>query len=157
MGVEHERKFLLTTDPGTGDDPVRLRQAYVAIDGDRTVRVRQAGSAATLTIKAGQGVSRTEVELPIDTATFEELWALSESRSVAKRRVRVPLDGGLVAELDTFEGRHEGLRLVEVEFASAEDATRFDPPAWFGPDITHEPWAYNSWLSSHDLPPLPPP
>jgi adenylate cyclase len=153
MGMEHERKFLVAGEPDGGGDPVALRQAYVAIDGDRTVRVRQAGGDATLTIKDGRGISRTEVELPLDEAAFAELWAVGRDRSIDKRRTRIPLEGDLVAELDEFAGRHAGLRLVEVEFPSAEAAGRFRPPAWFGDEVTGEDWASNAWLSVHGLPP----
>jgi adenylate cyclase len=155
VGVEHERKFLVSGDPGTtGDGGTVLRQAYVAIDAelDCTVRIRSAGDRATLTVKAGRGVSRTEVELPIDADTFAELWLVARERSVEKRRTRIPIDDGLVAELDEFAGRHAGLRLVEVEFPSAEAAARFTPPAWFGDDVTDEAWASNAWLAVHGLP-----
>jgi adenylate cyclase len=152
MGVEHERKFLVASDPGGGDGGVALRQAYVAIEGDRTVRVRQAGARATLTIKAGRGVSRTEIEVDLDRATFDELWALGRDRSLDKRRTRVPLGGGLVAELDEFAGRHAGLRLAEVEFPSADAAATFVPPPWFGAEVTDEDWASNAWLAVHGLP-----
>ena len=152
MGVEIERKFLVARDPGIGGDTTVLRQAYLAIDGDRAVRVRQAGATWILTIKAGAGVSRTEVELPLDEATFEELWAVAGDRAVTKERTRLPLPGGLVAELDTFSGRHRGLRLVEVEFPSVAEAERFEAPDWFGADVSDQPWAANSWLSDHDLP-----
>lgn len=153
MGVEHERKFLVAGDPGPAAGPaVALRQAYVAIDGDRTVRVRQAGDRYTLTVKAGAGVSRAEVEVPLNRADFDQLWALSATRSVDKQRRRVPLDGHLVAELDEFAGRHAGLRLVEVEFPSAAEAACFDPPAWFGRDVTGEEWASNAWLAENGRP-----
>ena len=158
MGTEHERTFLVAGDVPPGGEAVELRQAYVALDGDRTVRVRLAGDEATLTIKAGSGMSRTEVEVPIDRTSFEELWVLGQDRSVAKTRTRVPIPGGLVAEVDDFAGRHEGLRLVEVEVPSATALAAFDPPDWFGRDVSDEEWASNAWLAVHGLPdPLPDP
>jgi CYTH domain-containing protein len=152
MGIEIERKFLVIGEPN-GAGPARaLRQAYVTIEDDRTVRVRLAGDQATLTVKAGRGVSRTEVEVGIPMDDFEQLWALAADRSVVKTRTRIPLDGGLVAELDVFGGRHEGLRLVEVEFPSEAEAEAFVPPPWFGEDVTHEGWATNASLAVHGLP-----
>jgi CYTH domain-containing protein len=53
-----------------------------------------------------------------------------------------------VAELDLFHGVHEGLRLVEVEFPSAEAANAFVPPAWFGEDVSSDPRYRNSYLAS---------
>jgi CYTH domain-containing protein len=152
MGMEHERKFLVRGDPPEGGEAVAMRQAYVAIDGDRTVRVRRAGDRATLTVKAGRGMSRTEIEMDLDLDTFDDLWALGRDRAVEKRRTRVPLEGDVVAEVDDFGGRHEGLRMVEVELPTAEAAQRFVAPAWFGREVTDEDWASNAWLSVNDLP-----
>jgi adenylate cyclase len=152
VGMEHERKFLVTGDAPAGGEPVEMRQAYVALDGDRSVRVRLAGDRATLTVKAGSGASRTEIEMPLDRDTFDELWELGRDRSVEKRRTRVPLDGGLVAELDDFGGRHRGLRLVAVEAPTPSELADLVPPDWFGDEVTDEPWASNAWLSVHDLP-----
>ena len=160
MGVEIERKWLVRADPAdagsgpgdAGDGGTVMRQGYVTIEADRTVRVRQAGDRSTLTVKAGIGVSRTEIEIALDAETFDELWVLARDRSIDKRRTRVPLGGDLVAELDEFAGRHAGLRLVEVEFVTEDDAGRFSPPRWFGDEVTHEEWATNSWLAVHGLP-----
>ena len=67
---------------------------------------------------------------------------------ITKKRYVIPLDTeNLKAELDIFEGRHEGLRIVEVEFESEEQANRFAPPAWFGEDVTFDGRYHNSHLS----------
>jgi adenylate cyclase len=154
MGVEIERKFLVTGEPEGAGEPRPLRQAYVVVEDDRTVRVRHDGDRCVLTVKAGRGVARTEVEVDLPPEDFDQLWAVAAERSVVKTRARVPLggDGGLVAELDRFGGRHEGLRLVEVEFPSEADAEDFEPPPWFGDEVTHEDWATNAWLAAHGLP-----
>jgi adenylate cyclase len=155
MGVEIERKFLVTGEPPEGGEATPMRQAYVALDGDCAVRVRQAGDTYRLTIKGGGGLSRTEVEFDLDPATFDELWEIGRHRTVEKQRTRIGLGDGLVAELDEFRGRHEGLRLVEVEFPSAQAAERFAPPAWFGEDVTSAEWAANAWLSVNTLDKVP--
>lgn len=54
----------------------------------------------------------------------------------------------LVAELDVFHGRHEGLMLVEVEFPNTEEADRFIPPEWFGEDVSQDPCYRNSFLAN---------
>ena len=53
-----------------------------------------------------------------------------------------------MAEVDVFHGRHEGLMLVEVEFANTEAADAFVPPAWFGEDVSTDPCYRNSFLAS---------
>jgi len=45
---------------------------------------------------------------------------------------------------------------VEVEFASSDDAERFSPPEWFGPELTDVPGWTNAELSRALAPPDPP-
>ena len=55
---------------------------------------------------------------------------------------------GLVAEVDVFHGRHDGLVLVEVEFPNTQTANNFVPPEWFGEDVSEDPCYRNSFLAS---------
>ena len=151
---EIERKFRVPHMPRLGahvSPGAALRQAYVAIDGDVEVRVRSDDGACTLTVKGGRGLVRAEVEVPVDTPGFEELWALAGERTVEKTRHRVPV-GDHVAELDVYGGRLAGLMVVEVEFVSADDAARFEPPGWFGSELTGEPGWSNAALARDGLP-----
>ncbi len=152
--VERERKFLVDAAP---DDRVtsstaRLRQGYLAADEHRSVRVRDAGnSGCTLTVKAGSGVERTELEWPITRREFEAAWPHTEGRRVDKTRERIPL-GEHVIELDVFAGDLEGLVMAEVEFDSVEASDTFEPPAWFGRDVTDDGRYTNASLALHGLP-----
>ncbi len=47
-----------------------------------------------------------------------------------------------------FHGYLEGLEFVEVEFQSEEQANGFNPPEWFGEDVTFDKRYRNSYLSS---------
>ena len=143
MAVEIERKWVAERPPDvvTPDlDGTQLRQGYLAEDGDVTVRVRISADWAKLTIKAGSATARTEVEVDVDLAEAEQLWPFTEGRRIQKTRYRVPLGAShgndLVAEVDLFEGNLAGLCLVEVEFPSEQAAAAFEPPAWFGRDVT---------------------
>lgn len=49
----------------------------------------------------------------------------------------IPLDG-VEAELDVFSGTLAGLVLVEVEFSSDRAMVAFDPPGWFGTEVTDD-------------------
>jgi adenylate cyclase len=142
VSVEIERAFVADAlpDPDRLGPGRRLRQGYVAGEGDVQVRVRITDTSADLTIKAGVGLTRTEVVLPLDAADAEALWPTTEGRRVDKRRHRVPLAGedDLVAEVDVFAGALEGLVRIEVEFASEAAAHAFSPPAWFGREVTGE-------------------
>ena len=151
--TEIERKFLVTELPGAEvlGPGTRLRQGYLAEDGEVQVRVRIAGPSAVLTVKAGRGLVRTEVELAIATVQAEALWPHTEGWRIEKVRYRAEL-GGAVADVDVFEGALAGLVTAEVEFASQDEAMAFDPPPWFGRDVTAEPGWDNASLSRHGRP-----
>jgi CYTH domain-containing protein len=142
--IEIERKFVPDRVPtdrlpaaGTG-----MRQGYIAEERGVAVRIRITESSATLTIKGGGGLSRTEVEATVPHDEAEALWALTEGRRIEKTRYEVPLDDGgphgLVAEIDVYAGPLDGLCTIEVEFESRDDADSFTPPEWFGRDVTGE-------------------
>lgn len=145
--VERERTFLPTSTPRLSGEGRRIRQGYIAIDGRVAVRVRdRSGAGATLTIKAGAGASRTELEWPLDREQFDALWPLAEGRCVEKVRHEVPV-AGLVAEVDLFAGALDGLCLIDVEFDSDEALAAFEPPDWFGVEVTDDPRYANSHLA----------
>jgi adenylate cyclase len=136
-GREIERKFLLDRLP----DEVRrhpgehVRQGYLALDGDTEVRVRMKGEDRTLTVKRGRGRVRVEEAFELDKRQARSLWALTDGRRLEKTRRRVPL-GGLTADVDEYLGDLGGLLVAEVEFSDEAAADRFDPPDWFGHEVT---------------------
>src|SRR5262245_15925066 len=139
MATKIERKWVAERRPKVlegGLDGTYLRQGYLAEDGVVTVRVRIADDSSKLTVKAGGGQARTEVEVDIDRRDAEELWSLTEGRRLTKTRYRVALDDELTAEVDVFDGQLAGLVIVEVEFESQDAAEAFDPPDWFGREVT---------------------
>jgi len=155
-GVEIERKFLVAELPADlaahpGD---RIEQGYLAIAPDGVeVRVRRRAGAATLTVKSGPGQVRTEEELALDARRFESLWRLTEGRRVSKTRHEFPLGDGLTAELDVYDGAHDGLVVVEIEFGSPEASERFAPPGWMGRELTGDPRYANQSLALAGRPP----
>jgi adenylate cyclase len=154
--VEIERKFRVHDPDGEVPGPLghgtRLRQAYVAVDGDVEVRVRDKGGTYLLTVKGGRGVERTEVEVEVDAAAFDELWRLAPDRRIDKTRHELPL-GTHTAELDLYAGALAGLAVVEVEFDSREEADGFVPPPWFGEELTGDPRWSNAALATEGRPP----
>lgn len=154
MPQEIERKFLVDVAP-TADSlgpGVRLRQGYLAVDGDVEVRIRLKDEGARLTVKAGSGLTRTEIELALQEQAARDLWPHTEGRRVEKVRHRRTLDGGAVAEVDLYEGDLAGLCTVEVEFASVAEADAFRPPPWFGPELTGQSAWSNAALARHGRP-----
>jgi CYTH domain-containing protein len=155
MALEIERKFLVAAapDPEAVLGRVTLRQGYLALDGAVEVRLREVDGVSAMTVKAGGGRARTEVEVVLGAADAGELWPHAEARSVAKVRARVALAEGLVAEHDVYAGALAGLETVEVEFPDAATADRFVPPAWFGDELTGRPGWSNAELARQGLPP----
>lgn len=145
MGVEIERKFLLTSDGWrTLGAAVSMRQGYLSSDKARVVRVRIEGEQACITIKSkSTGATRGEWEYPVPLTDAEELLALCEQPLVEKVRRRIDY-AGHVWEVDEFSGINAGLVVAEIELDS-EDAT-FDKPAWIGEEVTDDPRYYNSSL-----------
>ena len=154
--MEIERKFLVTEPPDLDGYPwVPIEQGYLALadaGGGAEVRLRRRGDELWLTVKGGSGKVRTEEEIELDPERFDALWPLTDGRRVAKTRHLVPL-GGLTAEVDRYEGPLEGLLTAEVEFAGEEEADRFEPPAWFGRELTGEAAYSNERLATAGLPP----
>lgn len=151
--IERERKFLVDYMPELAGEGTRFRQGYLAIDGRVSVRVRDASAAGcTLTVKAGRGAVRTELEWPITAEQFEQGWQHTAERRVHKTRHLVALGDGATAELDDFHDDLEGLLLVEVEFSSDDQMAAFKPPAWFGLEVTDDPSYTNSMLSVRGRP-----
>ena len=154
--TEIERKFVLSEVPGadvlgTGKE---LRQGYIAEEDDVVVRVRITDEDATLTIKAGGGLTRTEVEVSISKEEAEALWPHTDGRRIQKTRHRVagPELGDHVADIDVYAGALAGLYTAEVEFESEHAAAAFVPPDWFGREVTGEAEWTNSALARDGLP-----
>jgi CYTH domain-containing protein len=133
--IEIERRFLVDVLPEPLPRPCRIVQGYL-MTSPAAVRVRSADGVFTLTIKSGSGLRRTEIERSLDAAEFDALWEVATDLRIEKRRHRIELGGGAVAELDLFDGDLGGRRLVEVEFDNQDDAASFVPPDWFGREVT---------------------
>ncbi len=151
---EIERKFLVIGDEwrelATGD---YFRQGYLNHRVGTTIRVRQAGQSAFLTIKSQPaGIIRTEYEYPIPMADAEHLLTeLCQQPLIEKYRYRVFIRD-LVWEIDEFHGPNQGLILAEVELNSEDQA--FQKPDWIGQEVSADPrygnaslvdYPYRSW------------
>lgn len=155
---EIERKFRV--DPGTLPFQLEPRlssfmeQGYLAVEEleSRELRLRKRNGNYTLTAKTGSGAVRGEGEVELTEAQFRTLWPFTEGRRIEKTRYEIDL-GELTAELDVYGGRHEGLAVVEVEFPDEAAARDFDPPDWFGDEVTENRSYKNQWLALTGRPP----
>lgn len=137
--MEIERQFLITDLPPLPPTCDLLRQGYVALLPE--IRIRQIGdSHFTLTVNRGAGLVREEWETEISQHGFDSLTdrLMPGTRMIEKRRYSIPLPGGFVAELHIHEGHLAGLNYAEVESSTKDEANGFEPPAWFGREMTED-------------------
>jgi len=146
MGIEIERKFLVTGDAWRAAPAVAYAQGYLNRDKDRTVRVRVVQQQAWITIKgASTGATRAEFEYPIPLSDARQLLALCDGPLVRKLRRRIE-HAGAIWEVDEFQGDNAGLVVAEIELASEQ--AKFERPAWLGAEVTHDPRYFNSNLAA---------
>jgi adenylate cyclase len=150
--TEIERKYLVPTLPARlGRFRHRaIAQGYIVPASPHgQVRLRRKGPRYFLTVKRAGGSEhgREETEVPITRAQWKALWPLTKGRRLAKVRYDIRWREHKI-ELDVFRGRHKGLAVAEVEFPSEAAARSFEPPAWFGREVTHSPRYKNSRLAA---------
>ena len=144
--MEIERKFLVKRLPEDLDrwPKTHLEQAYLSTEP--VIRVRRSDDAYTLTCKGAGLLAREEFELPLTEERYRRLLAKAEGTPIAKDRWRIPF-GGYTIELDVFEPPFAPLMEAEVEFPSEAEAAAFQPPDWFGEEVTCDPAYTNAALS----------
>lgn len=148
--MEIERKYLIAEKPEHLEKyPFReIEQGY--LNTFPTVRIRRSDDTYTLTYKSKGYMVREEYNLPLDRDSFYHLKKKIDGRLIRKRRYLIPLTddtGDHTIELDVFYDELAPLLLAEVEFASEEEANAFNPPDWFGQDVTFSDKYHNSTLS----------
>jgi len=155
--MERERKFLITRLPsGLNKHPrKRIRQGYLIVPNRPPagavpveVRVRDSSGQKVLTVKGGRGASRSETEILLTAADFRSLWPLTKGARIEKVRYRIPFEKRII-ELDVYGGKLRGLKTAEVEFASDAQLRKFQPPQWFGREVTGQEKFSNSQLAAH--------
>ena len=150
--METEKKYLARI-PARILDGARskeLTQGYISTDP--VIRIRRAADEFYLTVKGGGAVTREEFEMRINEEQYASLFEKIATNVVEKTRYYIPLNGGLTAELDVYGGNLGGLVTVEVEFDTEEAAEAFDPPEWFGEDISLVAGYKNNNLAVYGIP-----
>ncbi len=144
MATEIERKFLVKNDLWRDQviSESRMKQGYLASQGNASIRVRVDGGRALLNIKSVTlGIRRYEFEYEIPLEDGEEILAvIAQQPFIDKTRYKVKC-GGHVWDLDVFEGENRGLVVAEVELGSEEES--FEMPAWAGEEVSEDPRYYN--------------
>ena len=136
MAKEIERKFLIKRELWQPQRPgVEIRQGYLSLDPERTVRVRTKGAKGYLTIKGkNQGISRTELEYEIP---YEEASQMLEElclHPLVEKTRYLEQHGQQLWEIDIFAGDNEGLAVAEAELSSED--TGLGLRGWIGREVS---------------------
>jgi len=144
VGIETEKKFLVSGKKWKTEDYAVIRQGYLNSDMHRTVRVRVSGPKAWITVK-GLTVngSRKEFEYSVPTQDGNELLGLCEEPLLEKRRHIVYYEGHKW-EVDEYLGANEGLVVAEIELST--NCEEVPLPDWIHEEITDDPRYFNSRL-----------
>ena len=148
LPMEIERKFTIKYLPQDIEKIIEIAQKHIyrdmacSIRGRKSVNLFTGEKIFTHTIKAKgdkkEKYSIIEIEKNITEDEYNKSKLLRGSRAIKKYRCVIPIQDGLKAEVDIFEGWMKGLIVAEVEFKSVEQAENFKLPTWFGNSIDHK-------------------
>jgi adenylate cyclase len=147
MAKEIERKFLVHprkwSDLGAG---LVIRQGYLTVSTQCSVRVRTCGDRGYVTIKgATSGIVRDEYEYEIPLGDANEILAnLCQHPPIEKTRYRIVFKDH-TWEVDEFAGANRGLTVAEVELKDAGEQVEL--PDWIDREVSGDPRYFNSNLS----------
>ena len=154
--MEIEKKYRIKKMPEDLSlyEKKEIEQGYLC--ASPVVRIRRSNERYILTYKSKMGVETSaadtrvneEVEVPLSKEGYEHLREKIDNFLIYKTRYLIPLTCGHLVELDVFHDRLEGLVFAEVEFSDEEDALGFQPPDWFGENISQDERYTNSFLST---------
>ena len=152
--MEIERKFSILKMPEDLEkyEKEEIEQGYLCIKP--TVRIRQANNEYTLNYKWKQkgleekiAIQNIEYTMPLTKENYEILLKKIENNLIKKDRYKIPIEDGLIVELDVFHGNLEGLIFAEVEFSNLDVAENFKKPDWLGKDLCFDKRFDNTLLS----------
>lgn len=149
--MEIEKKYQIKELPQNLNsyEKKEIEQGYLSALGP-IVRIRKSNEDYILTYKSNKGFNNedlsnssvaiicNEVELPLSKESYYHLRDKTDYNIINKTRYMIPLNHDLIAELDVFHGKLEGLVFAEVEFADENSAHNFTPPNWFAMDVSFD-------------------
>jgi len=155
MALEIERKFLVNGNGYEKDFAFtrEIKQGYLNLDIDRTVRIRMDGYEAFLTVKGrNDGNTRKEFEYEIPLLDAIEMLPMCGNSHIEKMRYIVPIKDVLI-EVDVFGGANNGLIVAEIEFDKddprqdlSEGELQHHLPEWIGKEVSDDSRYFNSAL-----------
>jgi len=165
---EIERKFLVdkrSLPKLTKRSYQEITQGYIhGMGGNYYYRLRQVvnmsptggnlGNQYFQTIKGKGSKARDEYEDELMKGQFSAFWPLCKNITITKKRYEIPLEGynKVTAYLDVYKNIFRGLYTVEVEFETEQECDDFNPPDWFGREVTETFGYANYSLAVNGLP-----
>jgi len=143
MQEEFELTYLMREMPkGVLESEFKeILDIYLPASSDHAhLRVRKSGEKYEITKKhpvhGTDSSHQIENTIPLTEEEFNELAQLPGKRV---RKIRYYYnERGVDYEIDVLQDGLKGLVLVDVEFSSNEQKTKFTPPAWILVDVTQE-------------------
>jgi len=150
---EIERKWLIRRLPESSlGEPLEILQGYIAVTPNgNEVRLRMKGGRYFLTVKTSGNQVRGETEIELQRDEFEVLWPATEGARLHKNRYNLRYRGFTI-EVDIYAETLSGLVIAEVEFGSEQEAAAFEPPEWFGEELTMDNRYKNKNLAMYGCP-----
>lgn len=149
MTIEIERRFLLKNDSWREEagEPEMMRQGYLSVDKECTIRVRIVGRKAWLTLKGYiSDTTRSEFEYEIPVAHAEQMMQTMCPFKLEKHRYKIEYRG-FMFEIDEYFGDNAPLVVAELELPG--EGVPFEKPDWLGEEITSNGKFTNAYLSKH--------
>lgn len=157
--LEIERKFLVEPEnlpegyQWLGKS-YKIEQSYISAQPEVRIRRIDDGSQYFFALKLPRdetGLARAEIDFAIDETTYDQLVQMALGTTIHKTRYQF-YHGDAYVFVDVYAEALEGLVVVEVQFTSVEEAEAFEPPAWFGEDVTADKRYKNASLALNGLP-----
>lgn len=148
MGMEIERKFLLTNDEWrrSVNKSSTMRQGYLSESVTASVRVRSDAQRGWINIKSVTlGIQRQEFEYEIPLADADLILDTLARKPLIEKTRHYAKIGSHTWEIDEFEGVNAGLIVAEIELGEVEEF--FERPAWVGAEVTQDVRYYNTNLA----------
>jgi CYTH domain-containing protein len=149
MVLEIERKYLVKnkfTKSIFKNAGTLIWQSYLLSKKEKSIRIRQKGEKAFLTIKAGDNAlirKEFEYEIPLrDVLELKNIFA--DAPCIEKMRYLFFYEGN-EWEIDIFLGKNKGLILCEIELENENQ--EFIKPNWVGKEVTFDSRYLNSQLA----------
>lgn len=149
-----EKKFLMekTVPALPGGRSETLHIGCLSAQGSREIFVCRTGSRHFLLLREGRHRLLRSSRVSLRKSDFESLWELTEGARLLKK-IRAALWNDLELNLETIECGRSSVEVAVVRFPHRSVATAFQPPDFFGSEITHRADFSDAHLALHGIPP----